>query len=167
MRTLIATLAISVLLGCNSRAKGPVPIAPDDACASCRMLISQRRFAAEMLDSDGTIYKFDDIACMMRFAQANGKNSPSVRFYVTDYAGGRDWLDARQAYFVRLRRSSSSPMASGLAAFHGGKDAALSGGAGAEPRVSFNDLWTNGADKENAMSAENRPGSRSGKIHGH
>jgi len=152
VRILATLLVISLLIGCDSRATGPVPIAPDDACAYCRMLISERRYAAELLDTDGTIYKFDDIACMMRFARAHGKNSPSVRFYVTDYATGRDWLDARQASFARLRNSSSSPMASGLTAFRNANDAARSMGARPTRLMSFSDLWTNSTDKDNAMS---------------
>lgn len=152
MRILATMLVISLLIGCDSRATGPVPIGPDDACASCRMLISERRYAAEMLDGNGTIYKFDDIACMMRFARAHGGNSPSVRFYVTDYATGRDWMDARQASFARLRNNSSSPMASGLAAFRNANDAARSMGARPTRLLSFSDLWTNSTDKDNAAS---------------
>ena len=152
MRILATILVISLVIGCDSRATGPVPIGTDDACASCRMLISERRYAAEMLDSNGTIYKSDDIACMMRFARAHGKNSSSARFYVTDYATGRDWMDARQASFAKLRNSSSSPMASGLAAFHNANEAARSMGAGPSRLLSFSDLWTESTGKENAMS---------------
>lgn len=151
MKILATMLVISLLIGCDSRATGPIPISPDDACASCRMLISERRYAAEMLDTNGTIYKFDDIACMMRFARAHGKNSPSVRFYVTDHATGRDWMDARQASFARLRNSSSSPMASGLAAFRNSDEAARSIGARHTHLLSFDDLWTNITDRENAV----------------
>lgn len=167
MKTLATMLAISLLIGCDSRATGPVPIGPDDACASCRMLISERRYAAEMLDTDGTIYKFDDIACMMRFARVHGKNSPSVRFYVTDYATGRDWMDARQVYFARLRNSSSSPMASGLAAFRTASDAARSMGTRSTHLLSFSDLWRNSTDKEDAVSTASPVGRVSEGSHGH
>jgi copper chaperone NosL len=146
-------LVISLLIGCDSRATGPVAIGPDDACASCRMLISDHRYAAEMLDGSGTIYKFDDIACMMRFARAHGANSSSARFYVTDYASGRDWMDARQASFARLRNSSSSPMVSGLAAFRNANDAAHSMGTRPTRLLSFSDLWTNSTDNDNAAPA--------------
>lgn len=169
MKTLATMLVISLLIGCDSRATGPVPIGPDDACASCRMLISERRYAAEMLDTNGTIYKFDDIACMMRFARVHGKNSPSVRFYVTDYATGRDWMDARQASFARLRNSSSSPMASGLAAFRNASDAArlMGAGAGSTHLLSFSDLWRNSTDKEDAAPAVSPVGRVSEGSHGH
>ena len=167
MKLLATMLVISLLIGCDSRATGPVPIGSDDACASCRMLISERRYAAEMLDSDGTIYKFDDIACMMRFARARGKNSPSVRFYVTDYATGRDWMDARQASFARLRNSSSSPMASGLAAFRNANDAARSMGAGSTRLLSFSDLWTDSTDKGNTVPTGSRVGRASEGSDGH
>lgn len=156
MKILATMLAISLLIGCDSKATGPVAIGPDDACTSCRMLISERRYAAEMLDTNGTIYKFDDIACMMRFARAHGKNSASVRYYVTDYATGKDWLDARQASFLQLRNSRSSPMASGLVAFRNSNAAARVMEAGHAPLLSFSDLWTNGIDKGSAVSMEAR-----------
>lgn len=167
MKTLATMLVISLLIGCDSRATGPVPIGPDDACASCRMLISEGRYAAEMLDNNGTIYKFDDIACMMRFARAHGKNSPFVRFYVTDFATGRDWMDARQASFARLRDSISSPMASGLAAFRDANEAAGSIGAGPTRLLSFSDLWTNSTDKEDAVSTVSHVGRVREGSHGH
>lgn len=168
MKILAIILVLSLLIGCDARATGPVAIGPDDACASCRMLISERRYAAEMLDTNGTIYKFDDIACMMRFARARGKNSSSVRFYVTDYATGRDWIDARQASFARLLNSSSSPMASGLAAFGNANEAAArSMGTGSTRLLNFNDLWTNSTDRENAVSAKTDVGRASEGSNGH
>lgn len=167
MKILATMLVISLLMGCDFRATGPVPIGPDDACASCRMLISEHRYAAEMLDTNWTIYKFDDIACMMRFARAHGKNSPSVRFYVTDYATGRDWMDARQASFAKLRNSSSSPMASGLAAFRNANEAVRAIGARPSHLLSFSDLWTHSTDEENAMSSVSHVGRANEGSDGH
>jgi hypothetical protein len=44
-------------------------------------------------------YKFDDIACMLRFAHTCGFQPSSASFYVTNYANGKDWVDARHAHF--------------------------------------------------------------------
>ncbi len=141
MKILAAFLAISLLVGCDPKATGPVPIASGDACAFCRMLISERRYSAELLDTDGTVYKFDDIACMMRFAKSHNKNSPAVRFYVTDYSSGRDWLDARQAYFVRRTGRVSSPMVSGWIAFRSPSAAARATSTGSVAPIRLDELW--------------------------
>ena len=58
-----------------------------DTCVRCSMVISDRRFAAEMRGGGKDIvFKFDDIGCAM--------------FWVADAAGkGDKWLDARKAHY--------------------------------------------------------------------
>jgi copper chaperone NosL len=141
VRTLGTLLALLLLVACDSKPKGPVPINADDACASCRMAISERRYAAELVEQDGTVYKFDDIACMLRFAHAHAKEASAARFYVTDYRTGQDWIDARQSYFVKLATSVSSPMASGLVAFRSSNDAAHVSSTPLGSPVTFDQLW--------------------------
>lgn len=116
-------LLILLLTGCKSKHQGPVPIETEDTCAMCRMAISERQYAAELIDRNGTLYKFDDIACMLRFARAHAIQIPTAHFYVTDYKTGKDWLDARRSYFAGLRTSVSSPMGSGIVAFRNAGDA--------------------------------------------
>lgn len=116
-------LLILLLTGCKSKHQGPVPIETEDTCAMCRMAISERQYAAELIDRNGTLYKFDDIACMLRFVHAHAIQIPTAHFYVTDYKTGKDWLDARRSYFAGLRTSVSSPMGSGIVAFRNAGDA--------------------------------------------
>ena len=54
----MAILMALLLAGCESKARGPVALEGDDACAFCRMVISERRYAAELIDHDGEVYKF-------------------------------------------------------------------------------------------------------------
>lgn len=123
MKILAIIVGLLLLSGCNSKSRGPVPIEADDTCASCRMAISERRYAAELIKRDGSVYKLDDITCMLRFARSHALRSPAVNFYVTDYKNGRDWLDARHSYFAGLKTSVSSPMGSGIVAFRNAGDA--------------------------------------------
>lgn len=80
------------------------------------MAISQPRYAAQIVDKDGTAFKFDDIGCMVSFARER-RLAPAAgaKFYAMDYAGA-GWLHAERAVFVRSA-GIDSPMASGLAAF--------------------------------------------------
>ena len=139
MKAALAIVLVLLLGACESRPRGPVPLERDDACASCRMLISERRYAAELIDRTGEIYKFDDIACMLRFAHAHGIQQSGAKFYVTDYASGNNWIDAGQAYFVSLKSSVSSPMASGIVAFRDPSSARASGKK--EGPITFEELW--------------------------
>lgn len=154
MKVLGIILALSLLAACDSKPRGPVPINADDACASCRMAISERRYAAELLDQDGTVYKFDDIACMLRFAHAHDIQTSVARFYVTDYASGKDWIDARQSYFVRLGTSFSSPMASGLVAFRNSNEAAHASNQMLGDPLTFDRLWAQDMKNMNAMTTD-------------
>ena len=140
MKIALAMVLVLLLAACESRSRGPVPLERDDACASCRMLISERRYAAELIDRTGEIYKFDDIACMLRFAHAHGVQQSGAKFYVTDYASGNNWIDASQGHFVSLKSSVSSPMASGIVAFEDPSSAASASGQKEGP-ITFNELW--------------------------
>jgi copper chaperone NosL len=138
---IVAIILVLLLTACQSKPRGPVPIDRDDACASCRMAISERRYAAELIDQDGNIYKFDDIACMLRFAHARGFPPSQASFYITNYVTGKDWVDARHAHFIKLRTSVSSPMASGLVAVVDSNDAAQPAGTEPQRVLSFDELW--------------------------
>jgi copper chaperone NosL len=91
----------------------PQAIEAHDTCASCRMAISQPQYAAQVVDREGTAYKFDDIGCMLRYL--NNHTFPQRRLYVMDYVN-RQWLEAGSAVFVRSE-AIRSPMSGGLAAF--------------------------------------------------
>ncbi len=113
MRMLLVLPAM-FLVACAARPIQPIEIEPSDICAFCRMAISEKRYAAELIDHDRSAFKFDDIGCMIHFAERHGWiEHPPLRF-VHDYDSA-SWIEAGRARFV----SSSeipSPMASGLLA---------------------------------------------------
>jgi hypothetical protein len=91
-----------------------------DTCARCAMVISDRRFAAELRGGEkGTAFKFDDIGCLVfwlrdKAAQHPWMNEPATRLWVAEAAGqGERWLDARGA---RYQAGRTSPMAYNFAA---------------------------------------------------
>ena len=109
---IIAAVLLLLALACQADQR-PQAIEAHDTCASCRMAISQPQYAAQVVDREGTAYKFDDIGCMFRYL--NNHTFPQRRLYVMDYVN-RQWLEAEQAVFVRSE-AIRSPMAGGLAAF--------------------------------------------------
>lgn len=113
MRVLPLILA-AFLAACATRPPQPVEIEPADMCAFCKMAISEKRYAAELIDAGRNVFKFDDIGCMVHFAeQRRWIAQPPVRF-VHDYDTS-EWLEAGRASFV-LSPEIPSPMASGLLA---------------------------------------------------
>jgi hypothetical protein len=86
-----------------------------DTCVRCNMVISDRRFAAEMRGGDkNTVFKFDDIGCLVFWLRDKAANypwivEPATRMWVADYnSKNRDsmvWLDPRKAQYMGGRVS--------------------------------------------------------------
>jgi len=88
----------------------------EEACASCRMIISDERFAAALVTATGDALKFDDIGCLIQ--HESNQIRPEIAYWVRDYKG-KGWLNAREATFIRSA-SVLSPMGHGLAALPAG-----------------------------------------------
>ena len=113
LRILSATLLLTIT-GCQSRLPQPVEIEAHDMCSSCRMAISQKQFSAQLIDADADkVYKFDDVACMLRFLKQREMKPAAV--FVADYET-REWMKWSSALFVRTDKVQT-PMGGGLLAF--------------------------------------------------
>ncbi|MDR0479573.1 MAG: nitrous oxide reductase accessory protein NosL [Burkholderiaceae bacterium] len=95
-------------------AAGMRPIIWDrDVCAHCTMVISDRRFAAEVCGSTA-VFKFDDVGCAVSWLHDKAKDypwsaDPATRLWVADIASKDTdliWLDAHAAHYV----NKTSPM---------------------------------------------------------
>jgi copper chaperone NosL len=96
--------------------EGMQPIMWDrDTCVRCSMVISDRRFAAEMRGgAKNTVFKFDDIGCATYWLRDKTTDYPwmaeaATRFWVADLnSKGNDvrWLEARTAQYI----TKTSPM---------------------------------------------------------
>ncbi|MBF0380491.1 MAG: hypothetical protein HQL69_05695 [Magnetococcales bacterium] len=110
----IATVGMILLAGCDRPpADGPKKVRWDkDFCERCRMLLSDRHYAAQILDAKGKYHLFDDPGEMLlSFAQKYNKD-PKAKLYVTDSKSGK-WLNARTAYYTS---GHLSPMGFGYGA---------------------------------------------------
>ena len=106
-------LIVFASLSCT-RSFAPVDIEAGDMCSNCRMAISQKRYAAEIITTDETVLKFDDIGCMMRYQRTNG-SIDAAAVYVAD-SETKQWLKAGDASFIRST-NVKTPMGSGIVAF--------------------------------------------------
>jgi copper chaperone NosL len=117
MRQALAVVPLLFAIGCVNGPAGPQQIEPGDVCAFCKMAISQKRFAAEVVDKEANVRKFDDIGCMLRFVRDRGRIHATQSLFVADYEDSK-WLDASSELYVRSA-SIQTPMASGLFAVSG------------------------------------------------
>jgi len=108
--TAVALTAFLPAAAC-SRNEGPEdPVWGKAPCAHCAMLIGDKRYAAQVLASDGTRSHFDDIGCLFAFIEE--------RKTAVGHAWVRDeehdaWLPAETA---RYHTGARTPMGFGLAA---------------------------------------------------
>jgi copper chaperone NosL len=108
-------LLLSILLACSSGEIKPVPVEDGDMCSFCKMAISEKQFAAEIITDDERVLKFDDVGCLLRYRQkAAGELKPAAIF-VSDY-DSREWIMAENAFFVKSK-TVKSPMGSGIIAY--------------------------------------------------
>lgn len=103
------------LVACTAGVPEPVEIVlNEEACSHCRMAVSQREFATEVVTVSGSVDYFDDIGCLTEWVIEH-QPPESAGLFVVDFRSG-EWLDAKAAYYVRSEKLPT-PMSSGLAAF--------------------------------------------------
>ncbi len=93
-----------------------------DTCTRCSMVISDRRFAAQLSGGPNkTVFKFDDIGCLVFWLRDNTEKYPWLteagsRFWVADFTSkSREdmrWLDPKRAQYM----TKASPMGYNFAA---------------------------------------------------
>jgi len=114
----LATVAVIVvcLSGCASGPPEPAALDPaNDACARCRMAVSDRRFAAQIVAPGQEPIFFDDLGCLREYLAAPERRlAQEAVVFVADHRTS-EWVDARRAVFTR-RADLATPMASGLMA---------------------------------------------------
>jgi copper chaperone NosL len=107
-------VSIALLFACSSAGPRPLEDVRGEGCASCRMIVSDRRMAAQLVTPGEEAMVFDDIGCLRDWLQAHPAARGAVAF-VADHRTGA-WLPADRALFVRSTRIRT-PMGSQLLAF--------------------------------------------------
>lgn len=112
-RVILASAAMALLVACGSSGPGDVHWGVEE-CAQCQMVISDERYAAQVVDRRGNTFKFDAIECMTAFL--NGGKLAASDLASVWVADGRDsWVAAEDAHFVHSE-NIRSPMGGGLTA---------------------------------------------------
>jgi copper chaperone NosL len=111
-RGLLLLVAALLLAAC---AAGPQAVHWGvEECAHCQMVISDERFAAQVVDRRGNTYKFDAIECMADFV--NGDRLAAADLHSAWIAHGRDgWVNVTDAAFLHSD-NTRSPMGGGYTA---------------------------------------------------
>jgi copper chaperone NosL len=88
-----------------------------EECAHCSMLITERRYAAQLLNARGKAFMFDAVECLRGFVQDGTVAAADIHsIWVTDAAAGDGWIAAEEAAFLHSPELRT-PMGGGLAAY--------------------------------------------------
>src|SRR6266496_3830753 len=108
-------IGVTALANCQKQAIAPVALAPEDMCSYCKMASSEKQYAAELIDSEGQAFKFDDIGCMANFIKNKKDPAKTIARFVMDF-NERQWIKAEDAFLVRSSELHT-PMNGGIIAF--------------------------------------------------
>ena len=122
MKYMLILLVLMGLTACRDKIDtGPHAVHyGEDVCERCRMIISDKRFAAQFITGSGEAKKYDDIGCMIDdLKEAEERGEKPLAVYVSDYNTG-EWLDAGKAFYLE-NGELKSPMGYNIAAFGSGE----------------------------------------------
>jgi copper chaperone NosL len=116
MRLLTAqpALLLVAVLACTRSPPGPAPLdTRNEACAQCRMLVSDGHLASQLVTPGEEPLFFDDLGCLARYLAQHSPRRAAVA-YVADHRT-LAWVRASKAVYT-LQPSLSTPMNSHLLA---------------------------------------------------
>ncbi len=114
MRNALSFAAAAVLAACSG-APGPASLdTRNDACAFCRMAVSDARFAAQVVAPREEPRFFDDVGCLRDWLGERGGVPRGAVAYVADHRT-KGWIRASAATFTRVP-GLQTPMASHIVA---------------------------------------------------
>lgn len=111
---LALTMMAAFSVSCQKAYIEPIAIAAEDMCSFCKMAISEKKYAAELITNDGDAFKFDDIGCMVEHIKGD-KRTEVAAYFVTDFES-RVWITAEGAHYVKSVKLKT-PMGGGVIAF--------------------------------------------------
>ncbi len=103
-RSILLAALGAALVACTKTDAPVEPVWGKQACAHCMMVLSDRRFGAQLVTRDGDRFYFDDVGCMVLFARERGLESAHA--WVHDAESGK-WVPAQEA---RYAPGASTPM---------------------------------------------------------
>ena len=111
---IVAACALA-LAACPGRSPGPAPLdTRNDACAHCRMAVSNARFASQVVAPGAEPRFFDDLGCLRGWLARRGGLPPRAVAFVADHRT-RAWVRAGAATYTRVL-ALETPMSSHLVA---------------------------------------------------
>lgn len=109
---LIITLLVIFAAGCSD---DPTPIViGKDNCDYCKMMITDFKYASELVTSKGKTFKFDSIECLAAYNKLNPNDAGAL--WVPIFNKNKVFIKVENAYFL-LSPNLKSPMSLNISAY--------------------------------------------------
>ena len=92
-----------------------------ESCHHCKMLIKDELHAAQIINTDNKVLKFDSVECLVNNISFNDKYDYK-EIYVSDYGNSGELISAENAFYLKSD-AIKSPMGANLSAFNSKKEA--------------------------------------------
>ncbi|MDT0678460.1 nitrous oxide reductase accessory protein NosL [Autumnicola musiva] len=114
MKTSIFSVIIGLIfISCEVN---PQPIDyGNEACEYCKMTIVDKQHASQLVNTNGKVYNFDAIECMINYSEDN-KGTVYQLYLINDFQKPGTLIDAKTASFL-ISPEVSSPMGASLSGF--------------------------------------------------
>lgn len=133
---LLVIPALLQLSGCISQEPAEINYHSDE-CTYCKMVISDSRFASQIVSEKGRSYPFDSMECMAAYSIHNPEMVDGSRFYVSDLTNAGNWLSLEEALLYESGEVQS-PM--GLSLFALPKDGQLPASVGVSRHMEWQEV---------------------------
>lgn len=135
----IAVAMLVCATACERTSASPAEVdTAHDICTSCHMIVSDVRFAAQIVAPNEEPRFFDDFGCLTTYLTKTTL-SESATVYVADHRT-RAWVPARQAIYSRLE-TTAAPMGSHIVAHASPSSRDADPEARAMTAVTFEDVF--------------------------
>jgi copper chaperone NosL len=114
MKPTIFFLAMLALLACSRPQPKPIKYG-SDLCAYCQMMVTDKKFGAELVTEKGRYHFFDSAECMLRY-MAEDEPGNYAHILITHLGTPDALADARNSYYV-ISEEIPSPMGGNLSAY--------------------------------------------------
>jgi copper chaperone NosL len=108
-----STLVLLLLSACISQEPKEINLHTDE-CAYCKMVISDRQFASQLVSDKGKSYPFDSIECMAAYTYQTPDVAENAKIYAPNYTQRGEWLLLDEA---SIYHAESVPSPMGLSLF--------------------------------------------------
>lgn len=117
LKTILIPTAVMMLMLLTACSQKPDKVHyGGDECAYCRMMITDNRFASQIVTETGKSIKFDAIECLADYTEEHKSELESAKMWVSDFNNPGNWIEVGKANIVKSE-VVKSPMGESLLAF--------------------------------------------------